>query len=309
MKTQVWLGDLLRAVAAGAPPRRAAEVLGLVPEPTSAPAVVEVAAVDTPQPAEEGAARPPVDQPFEPPADDQEPPQAVPMLPELSREPVGETDWTPVPSLALPAEDQSPEPTPLLTPRTAAAVLHTLLSTRTADGEPDVEAVARLWALGKPIRRLPRRSRPTLRFGVQVLVDIGEPMQLFAGDQRDLVARIHAVAGVETTSLSYFADVPTRGAGPRGRRTWRPYTPPAAGTRVLVLSDFGIGGPAFYNRRGGSAEWRAFISSVRRAGCSPVGLVPYPPSRWPAWLTSAMPLLMWDRATTVGRASVAVRRG
>ncbi len=210
---------------------------------------------------------------------------------------------------ASPAEDQSPEPTPLLTPRTAAAVLHTLLATLTADGEPDVEAVARLWARGKPIRRLPRRSRPTLRFGVQVLVDLGEPMQLFAADQRDLLARIHAVAGVETTSLRYFADVPTRGAGPRGRRTWRPYTPPAAGTRVLVLSDFGLGGPSFYDRRSTPAEWRAFISSVRRAGCSPVGLVPYPSPRWPGWLTAAVPLLMWDRGTTVGRVSVAVRRG
>jgi hypothetical protein len=309
MTTQIWLGDLLRAVAAGAPPRRAAELLGLVQEEQPAAEVAEVVEEVTPQPVEEAPSLPAEASAESPGETEQEPPQAVPMLPELSREPTGETDWTPVPSLPLPAQDQSPQPSPLLTPRTAAAVVHALLSTRTDDGEPDVEAVARLWARGKPVRRLPRLARPTLRFGAQVLVDIGEPMQLFAGDQRDLVARIHAVAGVETASVAYFADVPTRGAGPRGRRTWRPYTQPSAGSRVLLLSDFGIGGPVLYDRRGTPAEWREFISSLRRAGCSPVGLVPYPPSRWPAWLASALPLLMWDRSTTVGRASVAVRRG
>jgi hypothetical protein len=309
MAPQVWLGDLLRAVAAGAPPRRAAEVLGLVPEAVPAPEVAETAAAEhppeAPQPRQGPAAQPRA----EPPAAEEEPPQTVPMLPELSSEPVRETDWSPVPSLPLPEDDQSPRPTPLLAPRTAAAVLHAVLATLTADGDPDVEAIARSWAQAKPLRTLPRKPRATLRFGVHVLVDTGEGMELFAGDQRDLVARIRSVAGTETVGVRYFSDVPSRGAGPRGRRTWRPYAPPSTGSRVLVLSDFGIGGPRFHDRRGTKAEWRAFIASVRRAGCSPVGLVPYPPSRWPAWLASSMPLLMWDRGTTVGRASVAVRRG
>lgn len=309
MASEVWLGDLLRAVAAGAPPRRAAELLGLVPETAPAPVVVEPGPAerppDTPKATSNAAAQPQA----EPPSADQDPPQSVPMLPELSSEPLAETDWSPVPSLPLPDDDQSPLSTPLLAPRTAAAVLHTLLATLTADGDPDVEAVARLWAQAKPLRTLPRKSRATLRFGVQVLVDMGEAMQLFADDQRDLVARIRSVAGTETVAVRHFSDVPSRGAGSGGRRTWRPYTPPSTGSRVLLLSNFGIGGPRFHDRRGTPAEWRRFIASVRRAGCSPVGLVPYPPSRWPAWLASSLPLLTWDRDTTVGRASVAVRRG
>lgn len=307
MTSQVWLGDLLRAIAAGAEPRRAAELLGLVqPAPPSIGVAVEIAAVEPPP----AAHRSPVAEEPAPVRDErrEEPAQSVPILPELSREAAHETDWTPVPSLPRPGEDQSPEVIPLFAPRTAAAVLQAVLSTHTDDGEPDVEAVARLWAQGKPIRTLPRRPRPTLRFGVQVLVDAGEAMELFTRDQQDLVTRIRAVAGTETTAVAYFADVPTRGAGPRGRRTWRPYAPPSTGGRVLVLSDFGIGGPAFHDRRGTPAEWLAFIAAVHRAGCSPVGLVPYPPPRWPAWLSSAIPLLMWDRGTTVGRATVSVRR-
>ncbi|MDX8028682.1 hypothetical protein SK803_00600 [Lentzea sp. BCCO 10_0856] len=308
MTTQVWLGDLLRAIAAGAEPRRAAEMLGLVPE-SAETAAAEPAAVVT---GSEPAAPTPSPAPPEPVDTVDTTATAlgeVPMLPELRREPAGVTDWAPGPSLPLPGADQSPEPTPLLAPRTTAAVLHALLATLTDDGEPDVEAISELWAQGKPMRILPRHPRPTLRFGVQVLVDVGEAMELFARDQHDLVTRIRAVAGVETTSVAYFADVPTRGTGPRGRRTWRDYTPPSRGTRVLLLSDFGIGGPVFHDRRGTPAEWREFITSVRRAGCSPVGLAPYPPSRRPAWLSDSMPVLLWDRGTTAGRASMAVRRG
>ncbi|HEX8869192.1 MAG TPA: hypothetical protein VF821_26265 [Lentzea sp.] len=306
--TQVWLGDLLRAIAAGAEPRRAALALGLVPESAGVAEPEPVAVDDSPSAATPVAGV----APREPAGNVDAPASAsreVPMLPELRREPAGTTDWAPGPSLALPGADQSPEPTPLLTPRTTAAVLHALLATLTDDGPPDVEAIRDLWARGKPIRTLPRHPRPSLRFGVQVLVDVGEAMELFARDQHDLVSRIRSVAGVETTSVAYFADVPTRGCGPRGRRTWSSYAPPSRGSRVLLLSDFGVGGPAFHDRRSTPAEWRAFITSVRRAGCTPVGLVPYPPSRWPAWLSAAMPVLLWDRATTAGRASTAVRRG
>ncbi|WP_329790457.1 hypothetical protein V1227_00795 [Lentzea sp. DG1S-22] len=310
MAPQVWLGDLLRAVAAGAPPRRAAELLGLVPEAAPAPAVAELVAAEQPQ-ATPPLPPDPVAKPRAepPPADEEPPPQAIPMLPESSTLPLRETDWSPLPSLRLPEDDQSPRPTPLLAPRTAAAVLHAVLATFAADGDPDVEAITRSWAQAKPLRTLPVKPRATLRFGVQVLVDTGEGMQLFASDQRDLVARIRSVAGAENVRLLYFSDVPSRGAGSGGRRTWRLYEPPSTGSRVLLISDFGIGGPRFHHRRSTTAEWRAFLAAVRRAGCSPIGLVPYPPSRWPAWLASSLPLLLWDRSTTVSRASVAVRRG
>jgi hypothetical protein len=307
MTAQVWLGDLLRAVATGVDARRAAELLGLVPHsPTSPPAEN----TPTVEPPSAPAAATPAPEPVQGAGDAAGlPPRAVPMLSEWSRNVAGSTtNWIAGPSLPLPDDDQSPVRTPLLAPRTTAAVLHTLLSTPAADGELDVDAVIKLWEQGKPVRFLPKKRRPTLRFGVQVLVDVGAGMELFSRDQHDLVTRIRSVAGVEATAVSYFSDAPGRGAGPGTRRTWRDYRPPSRGSRVLVLSDFGIGGPAFHDRRGTPAEWRRFVATVRRAGCSPVGLVPYPPSRWPAWLSSSMPLLLWDRGTTASRVTVAVRR-
>ena len=109
-------------------------------------------------------------------------------------------------------------------------------------------------------------------------------MELFARDQEELITRIKSVAGAENVAVNFFTDSPMRGAGPGPRRTWRAYHSPGAGCRILVVSDFGIGGPAFHVRRSRLAEWQDFMIQVSRGGCLAVGLIPYPPDRWPGWL-------------------------
>jgi hypothetical protein len=69
---------------------------------------------------------------------------------------------------------------------------------------------------------------------------------------------------------------------------------------VLVISDFGIGGPLFHPRRSRLEEWAKFAQLLADAECPVVGLTPYPPNRWPTGLTHYIPLLTWDRGITVG---------
>ena len=128
--------------------------------------------------------------------------------------------------------------------------MQTLIATKTPEGPLDVPAIVEVLARRQVPERLPREAWPTLRFGVEVLVDTALPMRPFEGDQRQVAGRLRLVAGQQRTSVTYFADVPGRGAGPGPRRTWRPYEPPEQGTCVLVLSDFGLGGPALYAHRG-----------------------------------------------------------
>src|SRR5262249_34970166 len=68
----------------------------------------------------------------------------------------------------------------------------------------------------------------------------------------------------------------------------------------LVLSDFGIGGPALYPHRSEPEEWMGLVSDLRRQECDVIGLLPVPPDRWPRWLSTLMPLVCWDGKTTVG---------
>ena len=236
-------------------------------------------------------------------------PGDVPLLQPVARRPVRPTGWG---VRSLPRVDTSqlglvPEREPLLAPRGAATILQTLIAQDIPEGPLDVPALVDVLARREVPGRLPREPWPTLRFGVQLLVDIALPMRPFQGDQRQLAVRLTTTAGAERTSVRYFADVPVRGAGQGPRPTWRDYEPPDRGTCVLVVSDFGLGAPPWYAYRGDPAEWRSFVATLRQQGCAAVALLPVTPDRWPAWLATLMPLVCWDRTATAGKVTAALR--
>lgn len=188
---------------------------------------------------------------------------------------------------------------PLLPPTSESATLHLLLSRVVREGPVDVGALLDTVCRGDVLSQLPREPVRTLRFGVQVLVDLNVGMQPFHRDQAELVRRIGALAGEHSCDVKYFSESPLQRSGAEAGWTWRAYEPPPPGARVLVLSDFGL-------HTGGAtpqleAEWRHTAQLIRRAGCRPLALVPSPPELWPRWLQGLMPVLSWDRQTTTAR--------
>lgn len=232
-------------------------------------------------------------------------PAELPLLQPVGQEPVTAVKWG-VRSLPRTVGRQPTallERDPLLAPRSAAAMLQTMLARSIEEGALNVAAMVEALARRKSIERLPREARRTLRFGVQVLGDVGLPMQPFGRDQAQVIAQVKQIAGPQRTGVLYFSDAPTRGAGPGPRRTWRDYEAPEAGTRVLVLSSFGLVGPAAYPDRSQPDEWRSLVSELQQHGCDVVALLPVPVDRWPRWLSMLMPLVCWDRTATVSRVS------
>lgn len=322
---EIWVADLVRALdAVGDDPsarRGVARLLGFADgsreqEAESAPGRPPAhvpPAPDPPPPAPPPPAPSPADAgaPVEPPPPQADPdpgrhrsrPLDLPPLPVVRIDPPAVTDWGTVPSLGQVTErhrTESPPLEPLLAGRSSTAILTAALTTLVRDdGEPDIDALVDSFARGIPLTRLPRAPRPTLRFGVQVLVDLGDATQPYRRDQYDLVRRITGLVGAELTQVRYFADVPTRGAGPGSRRTWRPYRTPSPGTRVLIVSDLGVGGPLLHPRRASIAEWYQVLDEIDRAGCTALALVPYPVDRVPTELTRLLSSLTWDRTTTV----------
>src|SRR5262249_19346246 len=154
-----------------------------------------------------------------------------------------------------------------LPPLSGAAILQMMIARSTEDGPLDVAAIVDVLARREAVERLPREARPTLRFGVQVLVDLGLAMQPFARDQVQVIAQVRDICGPQRTSVLSFADSPTRGVGPGPRPTWRRYDPPEHGTRVLVLSDCGLSGPALHAQRSRPDEWRLLADQLQREEC------------------------------------------
>ncbi|MEU4148757.1 hypothetical protein [Streptomyces sp. NPDC026659] len=214
--------------------------------------------------------------------------------------------WT-TPALPPPRGRADPAPRPphlpLLAPRSTAALLTMVLSRVSPEGELDVDRATEELSRARPLTAIPRLPLSTLRHGVQILADTSRAMEPFARDVEDVIAHVRALAGVAGTQVLRFADVPLRGAGPGPRSTWQqPYRPPRPGGRVLILSDLGAGGPPLNPWRATEREWRATVTTIRQRGCEPVALVPLPERYWPRWARSLLPLLSWDRGTTVGKA-------
>ncbi|GAA4050194.1 hypothetical protein [Streptomyces shaanxiensis] len=329
---QIWVADLARALdAVGADPvrqYRVARMLGFgheppQPGPRPDPAIGPPAHV--PQ-AEDAPLLPPARLPGEaavppdPPPPHLDPgryegrprPAGLPVLEPVDFDAPDPTDWATVPFLDEVTDRHltaRPPLEPLLTERSSTAILNAALTTLVRDdGEPDIDALVEAFARGIPLTRLPRAPRPTLRFGVQVLVDRGDGMQPYRRDQQELARRITGLVGAELTQIRYFADAPNRGTGPASPRTWQPYRPPSPGTRVLVVSDLGVGGPVLHPRRASVAEWYQVFHEIVRAGCTVLALVPYPVTRVPAELTPLLSALTWDRTTTVSTVAALVGR-
>lgn len=329
---EIWVADLALALhAVGDDParqQRAARLLGFgdePPPPGPPPDPAGGAPVHAP-PAEEPPLPPPARLPGDTPAPreplppDTDPgpyagrpgPAGPPVLEPVRFDAPDPIDWEAVDTLDEVTERHltaRPPLEPLLTRRSSTAILNAALTTLVRDdGEPDIDALVEAFARGIPLTRLPRAPRPTLRFGVQVLVDQGDALQPYRRDQQELARQITGLVGAELTQIRYFADVPARGTGPASPRTWQPYRPPSPGTRVLVVSDLGVGGPVLHPRRASVAEWYQVFHEIVRAGCTVLALVPYPVTRVPAELTPLLSALTWDRTTTVSTVAALVGR-
>ncbi len=199
-----------------------------------------------------------------------------------------------------PAGPVAPPPAlePLFVPRWARGILTAAVATRSEDGPFDVERAVDDLAAGRPLQQLPRLPWPTNRFGAQVLLDMGDGMLAFRGDQRQIVDAAVPLVGRDQVEVLRFAGCPSRGTGPKSRATWIGYEPPRRGRPVVVVSDLGLvetGSP----ERATAAEWEDFAATVRRAGCPLVAFVPYPAARVPPALRRAITVIPWDRSTSV----------
>ncbi len=140
-----------------------------------------------------------------------------------------------------PADADPPPPPPLFVPRWERALISTAVATREATGTVDVPAVVRRLAAGEALTSVPRRSRPSLRSGAHVLLDVGVGMLPFTADRTALVASLRRFIGRDRTTVDRFVGTPLHGvgSGPRNRRRRFEPTP---GRPVVLVSDLGVAG-------------------------------------------------------------------
>jgi hypothetical protein len=187
---------------------------------------------------------------------------------------------------------------PLLDPLRTRAILGSALATTALDGPLSLEKVVRTLAEGRVFREVPRRARPTLAGGVQVLVDRSDALLPFVADVKWLLARIAEVVGPVRLAVLHVEGSPLQVVA-RRRRTGYEKHLPASGTVVVALSELGIAEGVPRPTGVPTDEWPRLARRLRRHGCPLRAFVPYPEERWPAGLARHLRIFPWDRSTGV----------
>jgi hypothetical protein len=205
---------------------------------------------------------------------------------------------------------QAHTPAPLFRPQWTRAILASSLSVRRPIGPPDLHRAVEAIARGEALQMLPRQLLMTLAHGVQAIFDVGESMQPFAQDRAVLRRDLRRIIGDGNLDMLQCAGSPSRTWRDDNSHDWGTYETRYAPQRnmcVLIVSDFGIGGAPGVARGSNPYTWAILARRLAHRGHRVVGFVPYPPKRWPGYLSRALNLVAWDRSTTVRRLSLATR--
>ena len=253
-----------------------------------------------------------------PKADAAKPDEAAMPLP-IGVQPLSSTalqpDWLEqVTPLAKPASGPGTrvlEPEALFRPQKAQSILAIALATQEPFGALDLDEIVAAVGRGAALSSVPRQAVLTLARGVQLLVDRGDGLLPFRADIKRVESKISRLVGPDALEVLNFACCPSRGVGRGPRRNWADYFAhhrAPIGSRVICVTDLGIGHPAGAEIPAGPEEWLEFDARLRAAGCRLLVLVPYHRDRWPPELARRMSLLHWDRNTTASHAAAVVRR-
>lgn len=187
---------------------------------------------------------------------------------------------------------------PLFTPVWETGILVEILSAIVPLGPVDIEKLVEIVAGQRPIETIPHLPVRSLHGDIEILVDLGDGMEPFAGDQDVLVDRIKDTVGSDSVMVRKFVDCPMYGAGIGAVHKWEPYNAPKSGTVVLVVSNFGVPDTLAAHRL--KQGWIEFFRLLEMSHCPVIGLTTYPGHRLPPGIAKRMITVQWDRGTTIG---------
>lgn len=213
-----------------------------------------------------------------------------------------------LPKMPKPLKDNSgeneplPEYHPLFIPIWTRAIITKLLSIEVDEGLPDIQKLIKIISENQPLRQIPRKAYPTLRRGVQVLIDIGPGLLPYMCDQVSLLKQLKHIVGTDRIEVWDFIGTPLK-YSVFSDELIHSYQLPSPGTPILMLTDLGIAIPSFATENTSVDEWIEFAQHVHEAGCPLLALIPYNSTRWPNALKDQMIIVQWDRETTVSTVS------
>ena len=199
---------------------------------------------------------------------------------------------------------------PIFQRKLTRSILKISLSIPRDSGCVNLREVIEKIAKGEVLRTLPRLSELVLAPRIQLLLDRSDGMMPFLQDLRKIQRDIRRLVCDGSLEVLGFSCCPSRGTGKGYKRTWKRYYDhytPLPGSKVVCVTDLGIGDPPGSDMAASPEEWIIFDDYLRRASCFLFVFVPYSSSRWPKELVRKMSILHWDHRTNASHAARVVR--
>jgi hypothetical protein len=213
------------------------------------------------------------------------------------------TSWTP------------PPPATPLTAATQQRALAMALAGTAVGGRINVLALVDDFAQRRARRAPPRLPRPSLRRGVQLIVDRGPALEPFRGDLerlRNALLSVVSQSGMDEIGFESDPGTVVRRRRHGGRVVRGPWPAgdllPAPGTPVVVVTDLGIAVPKVGPLASAMHNWLEQYEAFRRARVRALFLVPYPPARWPPVVARRLPVVYWADRLRPGEVARIARR-
>jgi hypothetical protein len=192
------------------------------------------------------------------------------------------------------------EPEPPLPDMQVRAAMALVASTRRPGRQPDMRRLIERASRVQPLAPPPIALELRIASLIQLLIDVGEGMEPYAGDVAFFEDHFLEVAGADRVEVHTFHGSPLRGVDPDVlTRAVEPWDRPPPRGLVVVLSELGAGGPRVSRDRASAMEWREVASQVAECGASMRVLTPLPASRWPAGLADLAHVTNWESVATL----------
>ena len=199
-------------------------------------------------------------------------------------------------ALKAPEGVSPPQQQPLMAWPRLWPYLKLALGSNVSSHKTDLSRLVDRLARGEQLRHFPKASCKGWASQAQLIIDYDESLLPFWNDFNVLRQKLAYIEGqVGLNVLAFPTGDPTGSCWqdtPTGWRTIERYTPPSAGSPVLILSDLGCN-EASEQRR---LRWQRFGEQLAHFACRAVALMPCPPRWWDAKLTRLFYSAYWDRA-------------
>lgn len=192
---------------------------------------------------------------------------------------------------------------PLLNDDWRRTFLQDTVSLFAKEGMVDIEDVINKISRGRPLQHIPYLSEPTMRYGLQLLIDTSSSTSFYSRDIDNVLETLNSLIPSEVLNIYTFEGTPLDGYVYSESYDDEIYQLPSHPQPILIISDLGIGSKSFTKSEYQNylQSWFKFVQLANERQCKMIVLTPYELQSYPFGLGTKIPMRHWGNINKVSK--------